>query len=37
MCFVQTRVRQELTVDLKVDELDVTAAEMKATYEEIKA
>lgn len=30
-------VHQKITVDLKMDELDVTAAESKATYDEIKA
>ena len=30
-------IHQKITVDLKMDELDVTAAETKATYEEIKA
>lgn len=30
-------VRQKITVDLKMDELDVTAAETKATYEEIRS
>lgn len=29
-------VYQKITVDLKMDELDVTAAENKATYEEIR-
>ena len=29
-------VYQKITVDLKMDELDVTAAETKATYEEIR-
>ena len=29
-------VHQKITVDLKMDELDVTAAETKATYEEIR-
>ena len=30
-------VHQKITVDLKMDELDVTAAETKATYEEIRS
>ncbi len=30
-------IHQKITVDLKMDELDVTAAETKATYDEIKA
>ena len=30
-------VHQKITVDLKIDELDVTAAETKATYDEIQA
>ena len=29
-------IHQKITVDLKMDELDVTAAETKATYEEIR-
>ena len=29
-------VHQKITVNLKMDELDLTAAESKATYEEIK-
>lgn len=29
-------IYQKITVDLKMDELDVTAAETKATYEEIR-
>ena len=29
-------IYQKITVDLKMDELDVTAAENKATYEEIR-
>ena len=29
-------VYQKITVDLKMDELDMTAAENKATYEEIR-
>ena len=29
-------VYQKITVDLKMDELDVTAAETKATYDEIR-
>ena len=29
-------VYQKITVDLKMDELDVTAVENKATYEEIR-
>ena len=36
MRFVQTRCLQKITVDLKMDELDMTAAENKATYEEIR-
>ena len=30
-------VHQKISVDLKMDELDVTAAEAKATYDEIKS
>lgn len=30
-------VHQKITVDLKMDELDVTAAETKTTYEEIRS
>ena len=30
-------VHQKITVDLKMDELDVTAAKTKAAYDEIKA
>ncbi len=37
MFIVQTSRDQHIEVELKMDELDLTAAESKVTYEEIKA
>ena len=36
MFIVQTSCNQHIEVELQMDELDLTAAESKATYEEIK-
>lgn len=36
MLIVQTQCKQHIEINLDMDELDLTAAESKATYEEIK-
>lgn len=37
MCIVQLQSKDHIEIEVKMDELDLTAAEKKATYEEIKA
>ena len=37
MLIVQTQCKQHIEINLDMDELDLTAAESKATYDEIKA
>ena len=37
MLIVQLQSKDHIEIEVKMDELDLTAAEKKATYEEIKA